>query len=588
KEKPAALAWRWLAFFALAAGGNKWLGLAAVSLGDNRFFSGLRLAVMAVSFGFLFEFSRRSKRDIDGKTPPAWGYVPLALLALAGGFYGLGGLYASVRYVLGLSSGLLAGIVILRAARNLPGQLRRPLLALGSALSVYGFTVGLIVPKSGMPLFSWLNYAAFQAVFGFPVQLLEAALAALMAGSVWVLAASVWRYSRSMRAEAPEAEAVAPSVKTVWLPLAALSVLLCAGWFGTAALGRAERVAVVRDGRSNTSILYFRMNEKLLGIGQTASVMAESAAVTQAAISKTPGDIEKANGLLDRFQKVHEVDVCYLMDARGTVIASSNRKDPLSFVGDNYAFRPYFKEGLQGKGSRYFALGNTTRTRGYYASAPVTDKAGRVVAVAAIKKSLDSLEEEMRLMPYAFFVSPEGVVFLSGRKEFLFSSLWTVGADARYELLKSNQFGPLEFKPLWTNPPADGSLVYLEGEEFYLSRLMSGSDGWSLLSLAPTRSVLVIRFYGIFMTLVLCLLAAGLAVILAQYQARRAEALELLLIREETWILSGLLPVCGACRRSRDDKEYRAKVEAYLASHVKGASTHGLCPDCARKTGAGA
>jgi len=583
KEKPAALAWRWLALFALAAGADKWMNLAAFSFADNLVFAGFRLAVLVLSFGFLLEFARRSKQDVSGSTPRAWGYLLLALLALPGALYGIDGLSGSVRYALGLTSGLFAGWVVLQAARALPGQLRRPLLALGVLLCLHAFAAGVIAPKSAMQPAAWLNFVSFRDIFGFPAQLLEGILAALMAVAAWLLAASVWLYSRSLVAE-PGASA-APSAKAAWFPLAAIAVVLAAGWAGTGELGRAERVAVVRDGRSNTSILYFRMNEKLLGIGQTASVMAESAAVTQASQTRSAGDIAKANVLLDRFQKVHEVDVAYLLDAKGTGIASSNRSDPFSFVGDNYAFRPYFKEAIQGKASRYFALGNTTKTRGYYASAPVTDRVGKVLGVAVIKKNLDSLEEEMKLMPYAFFVSPEGVVFLSGRKEFLFSSLWTVGADARYELLKSNQFGPLDLEPLWKEAPADGDLVYVKGEEFYLSRLMSGSDGWSLISLSPTRSVLLTRFYGIFITFVLCLLAAGLVVIFTQYEARRAEALELMRVREEKRILSGLLPVCASCRKLRDDKDYRAKVDAYVASHQKVSSAQGLCPDCAGKKG---
>jgi two-component system C4-dicarboxylate transport sensor histidine kinase DctB len=277
------------------------------------------------------------------------------------------------------------------------------------------------------------------------------------------------------------------------------------------------------------------------------------------------------------------VDVCYLLDAKGTGVASSNRREPVSFVGDNYGFRPYFKEAMQGRSFRYFALGNTSRLRGFYASAPVTDGAGKVVGVAVIKKNLDALEEEMRLMPYAFFVSPEGVVFLAGRSELLFNSLWTVDQAARYELLKSNQFGPLDFNPLWPVPPADGELVYLKGEEFYLSRLMCGADGWSLVALTPTRTVLITRFYGVFITLVLCLLAAGLLVIYAQSDTRRAEELELLRVREEKRSLQALLPVCAACRKPRDDKEYRAKLDAYIGSHMKASSSQCLCPDCAKK-----
>ncbi|HNW43627.1 MAG TPA: hypothetical protein PKI19_03930 [Elusimicrobiales bacterium] len=584
KEKPAALAWRWLGYFALVAGVNKWLSLAAFTFADSLLFAGLRLAVMAVSFGLLFEFARRSQRGGGGAAPGAPVYILFAAAALLGGFYGFGGINAAVRYALGLSSGLFAGWVVVRAARSLPGQLRRPLLALGALLALYALTAGGITPESGVQPSSWLNYGTFWDIFGFPVQLLEGVIAALMAVVAWQLASAVWLYSRSLTGAEPEAGGV-PALLTGWLPLATIGVVLAAGWLGTAELGRAERLSVVRDGRNNTSILYFRMNEKLQGIGQAASVMAESAAMVQALNTKGAGDLEKANVLLDRFQKVHEVDVCYLLDARGVVLASSNRKDALSFVGDNYAFRPYFKTALQGKASRYFALGNTTQARGYYAGAPVTDHTGRVLGVVTIKKNLDFLEEEMRLAPYAFFVSPEGVVFLSGRKEFLFTSLWTVDAAARYALLQSNQFGPLDFAPLWKTAPADGSLVYINGGEFYLSRLMFGSDGWSLVSLTPTEGVLVTRFYGIFITLVLCLLAVGLVVIFAQHETRRAEALELLRMREERRLLAGLLPVCAACGKARDDKEYRARLDAYLSKHKKISSTHDLCPDCEQKRG---
>lgn len=587
KEKPAALSWRWLALFALAQGISGWLNLAAISFGDSRLFIFVRLALMALTFCLLIEFARRSKRDIGGRNLGAWIYIPIAVLALAGWAYDFNWLNVFVRYVLAPGAGLFAGVVMCQSARNQPGQVRRPLLALGALLCLYALPEWLRA-FSGMSPGLRLQAETLGAAGGFTAPLLQAALAALMAAVAWMLASTVWLYSRSSNIVEPGEGRGASMAKTGWLPLAALLTLLVAGWVGTGQLGSEERVAVVRDGRNNTSILYFRMNEKLLGIGQTVSVMAESADIVKAAKSKAPGDIGQANSLLDRFQKVHDVDVCYLLDAKGITIASSNRKDPLSFIGDNYAFRPYFKEGIQGNPARYFALGNTTKTRGYYASSPVTDSLGRVLAVAVIKKNLDSLEEEMRLMPYAFFVSPEGVVFLSGRKEFLFSSLWPVGADKRDELLKSNQFGPLAFEPLWKEMPADSSLVYLNGEEFYLSRLLSGTNGWSLISLAPTRSVRIIRFYGIFITFVLCLLVVGLFVIFTQYAARRAEALELMRIREEKRILSGLLPVCASCRKIRDDKEYRSKVEAYISSHLTLASQHGICPDCARKRGASA
>jgi len=47
--------------------------------------------------------------------------------------------------------------------------------------------------------------------------------------------------------------------------------------------------------------------------------------------------------------------------------------------------------------------------------------------------------------------------------------------------------------------------------------------------------------------------------------------------------LSGLLPICAACKNIRDDKGYWNKLEQYIQAHSEAEFTHGLCPDCARR-----
>lgn len=51
----------------------------------------------------------------------------------------------------------------------------------------------------------------------------------------------------------------------------------------------------------------------------------------------TPDDLDWANSILDNFQRSFNMSVCFLMDRNGNTIASSNRNDPDSFVGKNYA-----------------------------------------------------------------------------------------------------------------------------------------------------------------------------------------------------------------------------------------------------------
>jgi sigma-B regulation protein RsbU (phosphoserine phosphatase) len=44
--------------------------------------------------------------------------------------------------------------------------------------------------------------------------------------------------------------------------------------------------------------------------------------------------------------------------------------------------------------------------------------------------------------------------------------------------------------------------------------------------------------------------------------------------------LQGLLPICGYCKKIRDDKNYWSQIEAYLSAHADVHFSHGVCPNC--------
>ena len=48
--------------------------------------------------------------------------------------------------------------------------------------------------------------------------------------------------------------------------------------------------------------------------------------------------------------------------------------------------------------------------------------------------------------------------------------------------------------------------------------------------------------------------------------------------------LSGMLPICSNCKKIRDDEGYWNQVEGYIAKYTGAEFTHGICPDCAKKT----
>jgi hypothetical protein len=45
-------------------------------------------------------------------------------------------------------------------------------------------------------------------------------------------------------------------------------------------------------------------------------------------------------------------------------------------------------------------------------------------------------------------------------------------------------------------------------------------------------------------------------------------------------LLNGLLPICCACKKIRDDTGGWNVIESYISQHSEARFTHGLCPDC--------
>lgn len=71
------------------------------------------------------------------------------------------------------------------------------------------------------------------------------------------------------------------------------------------------------------------------------------------------------------------------MDLNGSTVASSNRNDPDSFVGENFSFRPYWKQAIGGTPATYMALGVTSGKRGVFYSHPVREGAANSLNIGA-------------------------------------------------------------------------------------------------------------------------------------------------------------------------------------------------------------
>ena len=130
----------------------------------------------------------------------------------------------------------------------------------------------------------------------------------------------------------------------------------------------------------------------------------------------------------------------YLIAPDGETVAASNADAPVSFIGQNFTFRPYFQQAMAGDVGRFFALGTTSGLRGYYVSAPVQGPEG-IAGVAVVKIGIEPLELALAGSGHSAFVTDElGVVILSDLPSLRLTSFGPLTPEAEAEIARTRRY----------------------------------------------------------------------------------------------------------------------------------------------------
>lgn len=218
----------------------------------------------------------------------------------------------------------------------------------------------------------------------------------------------------------------------------------------------------------------------------------------------------------------------YLMDTAGLTLAASNHLMEHSFVGRSFTFRPYFTQALEGGLGRFFALGTTSRQRGYFFGAPVR-RDGQILGVVALKFTMDEFEAAWRGSQSDILVSDgAGVIFMASRAAWQLRTLGELEPEERNQIIRTRQYPLDRLEPLnfVRDPLTDEfSLLRIEDGNFgayYVSSDIAMEDiGWRATILSPAGP----RALSALMMFVLSAVVLGaLMMMLVQRRARlRAE-----------------------------------------------------------------
>ena len=164
-----------------------------------------------------------------------------------------------------------------------------------------------------------------------------------------------------------------------------------------------------------------------------------------------PGDplLQKiANEALADIRRRTGADVIYLLQPDGTTQVASNWAQADSFVHRNFAFRPYYREAMQGRLARFFGLGTTSIKRGYYFASAVKE-GSRIIGVLVVQVDLEHIERLWGNSPEQLLVIDNyGVVILSSREDWRFHASRPLSAAERDEIHANIPYPVQDPKPL--------------------------------------------------------------------------------------------------------------------------------------------
>jgi len=233
-------------------------------------------------------------------------------------------------------------------------------------------------------------------------------------------------------------------------------------------------------------------------------------------------DREGLNRRLADFANSANLDAIYLMDNTGLTVSASNFADEVTFLGQNYGFRPYFKDALGGKRGEFFGIGATTLKPGYFIAERVVDENNNVLGVIALKLDLSDLTRSWREGGETVFAAnSDGVVVLSSQENWRYNTLYPISMDRRKNIGAERQFASEELLRLdWQKQ--ENNRAEMNGRTFIYSSVPVLPIGWTLYFLADENRVWERVWFTMIGAAIIAMALVVLAIIMRAKRIRMA------------------------------------------------------------------
>lgn len=210
------------------------------------------------------------------------------------------------------------------------------------------------------------------------------------------------------------------------------------------------------------------------------------------------------NIYLASFARQFKLDLLWVMDIQGNVIASSDYAEKAGLLGKNFADRLYFQQAVTGHPARQFAVGRKRGQPGLYFSYPIQGPWG-IMGVIVAKQSLHDISEQITTH-HSLISDEHGVVMLASDPAFIYRTLpdndvARLSSELRQKHYQQQSFQPLPLQlvnagySLYNlNSPANPILLQSQEQTTEGFTLYTLQDASSLMWLILHKPAIVLLF----------------------------------------------------------------------------------------------
>lgn len=244
-----------------------------------------------------------------------------------------------------------------------------------------------------------------------------------------------------------------PTPRPLRITLIVLLIIAGAGLSGFWAMRHAQYINLAEQaarGAEPLSLYANALHTLIERYRALPAVLALDPQLIQALAGPVDSQTQRALNLkLERINGAARSSTLELLDRDGLAIAASNWRSANSYVGQNYGFRPYFKQTINQGSGRFYAVGVTSGIPGYFLSQAVVDERGNFLGAMVVKLEFPELEQEWSQGPDTLLVSDaRGIIFIANQPGWRYRELYPLNDSDLEELAATRQYDKQARAPL--------------------------------------------------------------------------------------------------------------------------------------------